>query len=63
MGYVIKHGNEPNAQAKRCETATACLEVLRILQAVQEANIKITDRTGTEITVTDLEKLSDKENI
>ncbi len=63
MGYVIKHGIDPDAQAKRCETATACLETLRTLQAVQEPNIKITDRSGAELTVTDLEKLADKENI
>ncbi len=63
MGYVIKHGTKKKAQAKRCETATACLEVLRTLEAMQEPNITITDRTGTEITVTDLEKLRDKENI
>jgi hypothetical protein len=63
VGYVINHGIDPNAQAKRCETATACLEVLKTLQAVQEPNIQITDRTGAEITVADLEKLSEKENI
>jgi hypothetical protein len=63
MGYVIKHGAESNVQSERCETATACLEILNTLKAADEPNIKISDRTGAELSVADLQKLSDQENI
>jgi hypothetical protein len=37
--------------------------LVKLLQAEKKPNIKITDRTGTVLTVPDLEKLSGKENI
>ena len=49
MAYLIKHGTDPKALAERCETATACLETLRMLQAAEEPDIKILDRNGAEL--------------
>ena len=63
MAYAITYGTDAAAPARRCETATTALELLEQLQAEHEPNIKIADRNGTELTVSDLEKLSGKENI
>ncbi len=63
MVYAISHGTDPAVPAQRRETATAALELVKLLQAEKKPNIKITDRTGAVLTVPDLEKLSGKENI
>ncbi len=63
MAYAIKHGADPDAKTERPETATACLERVKILQAEHEPNIKVFNREGVEITTTALERLSGKELI
>ena len=63
MAYAITHGADAAAPAQRCETATAALELVKKLQAEKRPNIKISDRSGAALTVSDLEKLSEKENI
>jgi len=63
MAYAITHGTDPAVPAQRRETATAALELIKLLQAEKKPNIKITDRTGAVLTVPDLEELSGKENI
>ena len=63
MAYAITHETDKAAPAQRRETATAALELIKLLQAEKKPNIKITDRTGAVLTVPDLEKLSGKENI
>jgi hypothetical protein len=63
MAYAITHGTDPAVPAQRRETATAALELVKLLQAEKKPSIKIADRTGAVIAVPDLEKLSGKENI
>ena len=66
MAYAITHGTDKAAPAQRRETATAALELVKQLQAEKKKtvqDIKITDRTGAVLTISDLEKLSGKENI
>ena len=63
MAYKITHGTETGVLAQRRETATATLELVKKLQAENKPNIKISDRNETALTVADLERLSDKENI
>lgn len=63
MAYTINHGTDKGVLAQRCETATAALELVKKLQDEKKPNIKISDRAGTTLTVSDLEKLSEKENI
>jgi hypothetical protein len=63
MAYTINHGTDKAAVAQRCETATAALELVKKLQHEKKPNIKISDRTGATLAVSDLEKLSEKENI
>ena len=63
MAYAITHGTDPAVPAQRRETATAALELVKQLQAEKKPNIRITDRAGAALTVSDLEKLSGKENI
>jgi Ulp1 family protease len=63
MAYSIKHGIDRNARTERLETATSCLERVNALQIQGEANIKIFNREGIEITPTELERLSAKELI
>jgi len=63
MAYEIKHGPDQTAIAERLETATACLERIKALQAKQALNIKIYDRNGAKITIAELEKRAEKEMI
>jgi hypothetical protein len=63
MAYSIKHGRGQNAPSERRETATACLERVKELQAKGELELKVYDRAGAEITVIELERLSGKEMI
>jgi hypothetical protein len=63
MAYAIKHGTDLAAREQRCETATDALELLKKLQAEKQPIIKISDRSGAQLTGADLEKLSAKENI
>lgn len=63
MAYAITIGTDKAIPAQRRETATAALELVQQLQAEKKPNIKITDRSGAALTVSDLEKLSGKENI
>lgn len=63
MAYAIKHGTDQNAQTERLETATACLERVKALEAEHEPNIKILNREGAEITPIELERLSGNELI
>ncbi len=63
MAYAIKHGTDPNVKTERLETATACLERAKALEAEHEANIKVFTREGAEITMLELERLSGKELI
>jgi hypothetical protein len=46
MAYAIKHGTDPNVKTERLETATACLERAKALQAEHEPNIKVLTRDG-----------------
>jgi hypothetical protein len=63
MAYAIKHGTDPNEKTERLETATACLERAKALQAEHEPNIKLFTRDGAEISMFELERLSGKELI
>ncbi len=63
MAYTINHGIDTGVPAQRRETATAALELVKKLQDEKKPNIKISDRNGAALTVSDLEKLSEKENI
>lgn len=63
MGYSIKHGIDRDARTERLETATSCLERVKALQSQGEANIKVFNREGVEITPAELERLSGKELI
>jgi hypothetical protein len=63
MAYAIKHGTDPNVKTERLETATACLERAKTLQAEHEPNIKVFARDGKEISMLELERLSGKELI
>jgi hypothetical protein len=63
MAYSIMTGTDLTVPAQRRETATAALELVKQLQAEKKPNIKITDRAGSPLTVSDLERLSGKENI
>ncbi len=63
MAYAIKHGTDQKAQTERLETATACLERVKALEAEHEPNIKIFTRDGVEVTPIELERLSGKELI
>lgn len=63
MAYAVSYGAEKTEPAQRCETATAALELVKQLKAEKKENVEITDRTGASLTVSDLEKLSGKENI
>jgi hypothetical protein len=63
MAYAITYGTDVAAPAQRCETATAALELVKQVQADKKPNIRITDRSGAVLTVPDLEKLAEKENI
>ena len=64
MAYAITHGTDPAVPAQRRETATAALELVKLLEAEKKKpNIKITDWTGAVLTVPDLERLSGKENL
>jgi hypothetical protein len=63
MAYAIKHGTDPNEKTERLETATACLERAKALQAEHEPNIKVFARDGAEISMLELERLSGKELI
>jgi hypothetical protein len=63
MAYAISHGIDKAIETQRCETATAALELVKKLQAEKKPNIKISDRAGATLAVSDLEKLSGKENI
>jgi len=55
MAYTINHGADTGALAQRRETATAALEMVK--------KLNISDRNGAALTVSDLEKLLEKENI
>ena len=63
MAYAITCGTDVAAPAQCCETATAALELVKQLQADKKPIIRITDRSGAVLTVPDLEKLAEKENI
>jgi hypothetical protein len=63
MVYAISYGIDKAIETQRCETATAALELVKKLQAEKSPNIKISDRAGATLTLSDLEKLSGKENI
>jgi hypothetical protein len=63
MAYSIEHGADQKTTPERCETATACLERIKKLQSEQAPNIKVYDRSGAEITILELERLSGKELI
>jgi hypothetical protein len=59
MAYAIN----PDEKTERLETATACLERAKALQAEHEPNIKVFTRDGAEISMLELERLSGKELI
>lgn len=63
MAYAIRRGADPDAKTERLETATACLERVKTLQAEAEPDIKVFNREGQEITPRELERLSGKELI
>jgi hypothetical protein len=63
MAYTVKRAAAPNAPSERLETATACLERVKALQAEHEPDIGVYDREGRELTVLELERLSAKELI
>jgi hypothetical protein len=63
MAYALKYGTDPNVKTERLETATACLERTKALQAEHEPNIKVLTRDGAEISILELERLSGKELI
>ena len=61
--YRISAGaeNAPTAHAR--ETATEALELIRELKKKNIAILEVKDRDGAVLTLPQLEKLSDKENI
>ena len=61
MPYTITSGTEAEVQSR--ESATATLELVRELETKKIPNIKVSDRDGISLTVVQLEKLSEKENI
>ena len=63
MAYKITHGTDTGVLEQRRETATATLELVKKLQAENKPKIKISDRNETALTVSDLKRFSDKENI
>jgi len=66
MTYTITSGaseNEIAVVAQYRESATEVLELVKELQAKEAPNIRVTDRDGVAVTIAQLEKLSDKENI
>jgi hypothetical protein len=63
MAYSIEHGTDLNEKTERLETATACLERAKALQAEHEPNIKVFTRDGAGITILELERLSGNELI
>jgi len=61
--YTISTGVEKAAKAHARETATEVLELLRELKKKNIAILEVKDRDGAVLTIPQLEKLSDKENI
>ena len=61
--YRISAGAENAATAHTRETATEALELIRELKKKNIAILEVKDRDGAVLTLPQLEKLSDKENI
>ena len=61
--YRISAGAESAAKAHSRETATETLELIRELKKKNIAILEVKDRDGAILTIPQLEKLSDKENI
>ncbi len=63
MTYRISAGAEIAAKAHVRETATEALELIRELKKKNIAILEVKDRDGAILTIPQLEKLSDQENI
>ena len=61
--YRISAGAENAVTAHARETATEVLELIRELKKKNIAILEVKDRDGAILTIPQLEKLSDKENI
>ena len=61
--YRISAGPENAANAHARETATEALELIRELKKKNIAILEVKDRDGAILTIPQLEKLSDQENI
>jgi hypothetical protein len=61
--YKISTGAENADKAHARETATEALELIRELKKKNIAILEVKDRDGAILTIPQLEKLSDKENI